>query len=235
MEDLAGRVERAKAGGEALEQLLRDYLPFLKKEVGGFYAPGLEYDDRLSLGMLVFANCVKQYEPQRGAFLSYASVCIRNRLVSEARKTGGQNTIPFSADEETGAAAPEDKAALAAYSRRREQQDLQEEIAALETQLLAHGTSFGELARAGPKQKRSRALCAGLAHRVAQDAALLAAFRQSGRLPQKELARQAGVSPKTVEKHRKYIVALLLILQGDYPGLGAYIPGYWQPGHWEVE
>lgn len=229
MEDIARRVAHAKTDGGELDQLVSDYLPFIKKEVCRFGGTVLEYDDKLGLGMLVFVNCVKQYDEQRGAFLSYTSVCIRNRLTDEARKMGKQagNTIAFAANEDNeGAATIEERASLQAYSRQREQHGLQEEIAQLTGQLARHGLSLGELTRICPKQTRSRALCAALARQVLQDEGMLAVFHGRGVLPQKELAKHAGVSEKTIEKHRRYIVALLVILQGDYPGIGSYIPGY---------
>ena len=229
MEDFVQRIARAKQDNRELDRLVSDYLPFIKKEVGKFGTSVLEYDDKLSLGMLVFANCAKQYSERRGAFLPYASVCIRNRLIDEARKLGNlkDNTIAFALDDDAETATTiEEKASLAEYSKQQEQRALQEELAILTGQLAPHDISLGEMARICPKQKRSRALCADLARQVLNNEAMQAVFRQRGQLPQKELAARAGISEKTIEKHRRFIVALLVILQGDYPGIGSYIPGY---------
>lgn len=227
MEELPQRIVRARQDGEELERMVADYLPFIKKEVGKTGAQALEYDDRLSLGMLVFVGCVRQYDEGRGAFLSYASTCIRNRLVDEMRRLGKAKTVSFTLDEEgESGAGLNARASLEAYDKTQEQRGLQEEIGLLSGQLAAHSISFGDLARICPRQKRSRALCADLARQVLADGDMLESFVQKGRLPQKELAQRAGVSEKTVEKYRRYIVALLVIYQGDYPGIGAYIPGY---------
>jgi hypothetical protein len=45
-------------------------------------------------------------------------------------------------------------------------------------------------------------------------------------LAQAELAKEFGISPKTIEKYRKYIVTLSILLLGDYPGIKAYLPLY---------
>lgn len=227
MEDLSHRIGLARADAGELERLVLDYLPFIKKEVGRIGGTALEYDDKLSLGMLVFTNCVRQYEAQRGGFLSYAAVCIRNRLLDETRRLGrGGAPLSLDAEEEHAAATVEERASLEAYSCQRERRELREEIDVLAAQLARHGLSFGELARICPRQRRSRALCARLARQVCGDAALREAFQRDGRLPQGELAGRLGISAKTVEKHRRYIVALVVILLGDYPGIGSYIPGY---------
>ena len=66
MEELEARVLAAGQDRQAMEELVRDYLPFLKKQAaqGG---PGLDYDDRLSLSMVAFAEAARRYAPPRGA------------------------------------------------------------------------------------------------------------------------------------------------------------------------
>ena len=229
MGELSDRIELAKADNQHLEALMADYLPFIKAEIAKVSANGLEYDDKLSLGMLVFMNCVRQYHPSRGGFISYTSVCIRNRLLDETRKLKRtrDNTVLFAPGEgEEPSAFHEDKASLVQYSLDQEQAALQAEIAALSDALSAHGLSFLELARIGPKQKRSRRLCAQVAKALWTDKDLYKGFSSSKLLPQAALAGQLNISPKTIEKHRRYIVALVLIFSGDYPSIGTYIPGY---------
>ena len=51
------------------------------------------------------------------------------------------------------------------------------------------------------------------------------AFEQK-KLPQAQLASALFISPKTIEKHRKYIVTLIILLSGDYPGIRAFLPQY---------
>ena len=55
------------------------------------------------------------------------------------------------------------------------------------------------------------------------DPALLDRMRKTGALPGKELCRRAGVPPKLLEHHRRYIIAAAEILDGDYPHLADYL------------
>ncbi|MEF9895665.1 MAG: RNA polymerase subunit sigma, partial [Clostridia bacterium] len=75
-----------------------------------------------------------------------------------------------------------------------------------------------------PKKRRARARCLDLARWVAEDENQRAAFLRTSRLPQGELARCGNVSIKTVEKQRKYIVALVVLLLGDFPDMLAFLP-----------
>lgn len=218
MEGLEEQVLMAGRDRRAMDGLLHDYLPFLKRQAarGG---PGLDYDDRLSLAMLAFADAVRRYMPERGAFLPFAEVCIRNRLLDESRReqrhTSGVLRLS-EACEGMGAADPCDLEL--------ERQALAEEIQDLDRSLGLCGLSFRELPEASPKQRRARIQCLQLAACIGADEALRGDFCRTGRLPQGELARRFGISVKTVEKHRKYIAALAVLLIGDYPGIRAFLP-----------
>lgn len=217
MEELEERVRAAGRDRQAMDALLRDYLPFLRGQAarGG---PGLDYDDRLSLSMLAFADAARRYDAGRGAFLPFAEKCIRNRLLDESRRERRQTerVVPLYAQD-----APAEADAL---SRELERQSLAGEIAQLDRALGLCGLTFRELTRVCPSQRRARIQCLRLAACVAADPELRAGFCRTGRLPQGELARRFKLSPKTVEKHRKYIAALAVLLTGDYPGIRAFLP-----------
>lgn len=233
MDDLQTRIARAKTDNKELNTLIQDYIPFIKKEIAKVNAVGFEYDDKLSLGMLTFMNCVKQYSVSRGGFISYTSLCIRNRLLDESKKVKNKNNKIISLhteNEEDETKILEEKAALSQYSKEQETTNLQEEIAVLSERLGVYNLSFGQLPKICPKQKRSRALCAKIARFICDNELLYKEFTKSKLLPQSLLSKQFQISPKTIEKHRRYIVALVVILSGDYPGIGAYIPNFQKEG-----
>lgn len=215
MGELEKRVLAAGRDRRAMDALLRDYLPFLKKQaaLGG---PGLDYDDRLSLSMLAFADAARRYDGSRGAFLPFAGVCIRNRLLDESRRELRRTEKIMPLNGEQAVSDPCDHAL--------ERQALAEEIVELDKALALCGVTFGELPGVCPSQQRARTLCLQLAACVAADGKLRGDFRRTGRLPQGELARRFQISVKTVEKHRKYIAALAVLLTGDFPGIRAFLP-----------
>ena len=219
------RVLAAQADTLLLNQLLEDYLPFLKKTINGVVST-LEYDDKLSLAMLAFVNFVRQYSEGKGSFLSFVQVSVRNRIFDEGRRekrhTEGQKT--FSSDEEETLAMGE--TSLLAYQKSEEQRNLAEEITALSERLSPFQITMAELAKVCPKQTRARLLCVKLAHGILTDSTLKTQFLTQGRIPQAALSERFAVSPKTIAKHRKYIVTLTLLLEGDYPAIQAFLPQY---------
>ena len=60
MNTIEMRVQSAQADPGKTEQLMSDYLPFLKKQITGMQDLMLEYDDMLSLAMLTFLNCIRK-------------------------------------------------------------------------------------------------------------------------------------------------------------------------------
>lgn len=223
MDELTSRLQQAQGDRHALDALIASYQPFLRQEALKAAGNGLEYDDRLSIAMLVFVQCVRQYQPERGAFIPFVSACIRNRLIDEGRKasrqTGSAVSLPL---DDTHALSP--SSAMAQYDRGLERRALAEEIDALDEELARHGLSLTQLEVVCPRQRRSREQCLHLARAVAEDPALYEGFRRTDRLPQAALAQRFGLSTKTIEKHRRYIVAVIVILAGDYPGVRSFLP-----------
>ncbi len=225
MEDLSSRLAKAKQDNSELNNLISDYLPFIKKEISKSGCFGMEYDDCLSLAMIVFMNCVRQYTDGKGSFLGYFSVSLRHRLIDEGKKQakGGPFISIYVDDEDDSSKTPDRDASLNEYEKSKEQTSLSEEIESLSLILKEYSISFSDLAKIGPKQKRSRELCASIAKELLKEQGMRDSLFLQKRLPQTALAKRLSVSEKTIEKHRKYIVAVSIILSGDYPQISAFI------------
>ncbi len=227
MSELEDRLLLAQGSPEELERLLADYLPFIKKQIGKMENLAIEFDERLSIALLLFVNCVRQYTQGRGAFLSFYQTALKNRLIDESRRQkrhSGRIISLFQPDSQGREQVMDTQASIDHYRREDERRDLAMEIDSFNAQLKGYGISFSQLARISPKQERSRAQCLQLAQAVTQNEAYLAVLTQQHRLPQAQLADAFNISPKTIEKYRKYIVVLSLLLIGDYPGIRAFLP-----------
>lgn len=228
MNQLESRVLRAQSDHQEIDRILSEYLPLIKKQASAMAGGGMEYDDMLSIAMLAFVHSIKQYDSNRGAFLTYVALNIRSRLIDAYRRNKRltEQVIPlFREQNEEGAQqSPEVAASLSRYSMEREQAALAEEIQLFGAELQRFDIQFDELVSISPKQLRSRNQCLELARKVAGDHGMRSDFLKGARLPQTALAKAFGLSVKTVEKHRKYIVALILLLLGDYPGICTFLP-----------
>jgi RNA polymerase sigma factor len=222
--DLAAQVQAAKQDKHALNALLRDYLPFIKKCVAGVFFQNQSKADNLTDAMLAFSSSVQTYNPEQGAFIQYAAAIIRNRLIDSARKELSMQKrfflLPATADEKN--AVWETGISLQAYNRAEEEENLRLEIEVVNGEFAIWGFSWAVLLKKCPKQERSRRRAVRIAEIVRQDAALLADTLKTRQLP---VSRLAGLFPrKALEKYRHYIAALIILSQGDYPYVYSFLP-----------
>jgi len=222
--DLAAQVQAARQDKHALNTLLRDYMPFIKKCVAGVFFKGQSKADNLTDAMLAFSSSVQTYNPEHGAFIQYAAAIIRNRLIDSARKELSVQkrffSLPATADEKD--TAWENGISLQASNRAQEEENLRLEIEEVNGEFAKWGFSWAMLLKKCPKQERSRLIALRIAETVRQDAALLADMLKTRQLP---VSRLAGLFPrKALEKYRHYIAALIILSQGDYPYVYSFLP-----------
>ena len=86
--DLAARVDAAKTDNRAADLLIEDYLPFIRAETAKFLQRPVAdgQGDELSIALIAFHEAILGYSSGRGAFLAYASMLIRSRLIDYRRK-----------------------------------------------------------------------------------------------------------------------------------------------------
>lgn len=218
--EIIAAVQAAKEDVQAAEDLLRNYLPFIRSEaskcLGRFCS---DQDDALSIAMMAFHEAILGYDADRGAFLSYAALRIRSRIIDWQRREA-RHRGQISLDAESGDEAQplidkladsrdhyEEAAGLAAT---------QQEIAELSAVMAAFGVAFSDVAEHSPKQERTLAACTAAIRYAQEEPALLDELLRTKKLPLAALVRGAGVERKTLERHRKYVLAMLLILTNGY-------------------
>ena len=99
----------------------------------------------------------------------------------------------------------------------------QEEIEAANTVFEKYGFAFYDLAASSPKSDKTRRSCAVAVGTLLHSPVLFASMQNAHSLPIKALAQQCGVSARTLTRHRDYIVAAALLIDGDYPILCTYL------------
>ena len=90
------------------------------------------------------------------------------------------------------------------------------EIEELSSQMKEFGISLTDVADNCPKQQRTLEACKRALQYAKENPELLDSLLQTRRLPIAQLCEGSGVERKTLERHRKYVVALLLIYTNGY-------------------
>lgn len=234
------RVLLIQQGDEELRnQLITDYQPYIAKAAGRFCKRYVDpaRDDEFSIALSAFNEAIDSYSKEAGrSFLSFADTVIRRRLIDHLRKEQrfGQQ-VPYSsfdvADEEEQVINPvEIRASMERYEQDRIAEERRLEIELYSKELSEYGLTFSDLARHAPKHADSRRALIAIARQLAENQTLMGQFRAKGLLPIKELLELVDVSRKTLERNRKYIIAIALIFAGAYPCLQDYL-GQSEPEH----
>ena len=218
---IIGQVYAAKEDVQAADYLIGTYMPFIKAETAKFLKrPPMEgHDDELSIAMMAFHEAIGGYTRTRGAFLKYAAVLIRSRLIDYSRKQQRHSRV-ISLD----APAGEEEAPLGEtladerdpHEETASRDATRAEIEELTRQMQAFGVSLSDVADNCPKQQRTLDACRKALQYARETPGLLDDLLQAKRLPIGQLAAGSGVERKTLERHRKYMIALLLIYTNGY-------------------
>ncbi len=215
------QVYEAKENNQTADQLIGTYMPFIKAETAKFLRrPPIEgHDDELSIAMIAFYEAIVGYSRSRGAFLKYASMLIRSRLIDYRRKEQRHSNI-ISLDVPDGESDTTLGDTLAEKRDQNEEMIVRDatraEIEELSRQMSEFGVSLTDVADNCPKQHRTLDACKKVLQYARENPEILDGLLQTKRLPITQLCAGSGVERKTLERHRKYIVALLLIYTNGY-------------------
>ena len=187
-------------------------------------------DDEFSVAMLAFYTAINSYDPARGGFLPYARLVMTSRLTDFMRKQAATKELAVSPAVFEGhiedSLSVTEQAVVVQLNRRslQEQQDsASEEIQAAGAVFAQYGFDFFALASCSPKSHKTKQSCRLAVLALLQDDALLALLRQTKYLPIKQIEKSSGVPRKILERHRKYIIAAVELLSGEYPHLSQYL------------
>lgn len=211
---------------QARQKLLQQYLPLIIKTASGLTGRYLRVgqDEEISIGLMAVNEAIDKYNPERGAsFTSFASLVIKNRLKDYLR-TQRNLEIPASAVAED--LPPLDaRQAWTDFLDRQHQENRRVEVTHYVQALARYNLDLKQLAAATPRHKQARQRACQAARILAGDPQLARIVRTKGELPLKQLEGLLPVSRKTLERQRKYILALFILISGNYQYLNEYLPG----------
>lgn len=213
-------------------KLLEDYIPYVAKSAsqatGRYIEPGV--DDEFSVALSAFNEAIDRYNLEKGtSFLGFADTVIKRRLIDFYRsRSAKQKDVPFSDfdmedDEDNIVNYVEVQKSMDAHLQQMETEMRQDEILRFAEWLSEFDISMEELVELSPKHADARQNAMDVARIIAENEEMRTYLLEKKSLPLKMLTSHISVSRKTVERQRKYIIAIALILIGDFEMLREYI------------
>ena len=215
-----------------LNEIIDAYKPFIAKSVSSVCKRYIyETDDEFSIGLIAFNEAIEKYSPERGSsLLSFSEVLIKRRVIDYIRKqikyqhiSLDLSSAPY--DEESAGTIIENELSIEEYQKKADEQLRKDEIVHFQNLLSTFDLSFSDLVANSPKHADARKSAILTAKMLVEDQDLKNLLFEKKRLPIKQLEQMVNVSRKTIERNRKYIIAIALILSSDYVYMKDYIKG----------
>ncbi|UFU01332.1 RNA polymerase sigma factor SigI [Radiobacillus kanasensis] len=234
-DSLASQVHLVQQGDTELQnQLIDAYKPFIAKAVSEVCKRYIDptIDDEFSIGLSAFNEAMLAYSSDKGsAFLSFAKLVIKRKVIDYIRHDQTRlvaASLDETYDEEQMDNPLEISAAKAIHQEEIDQWHRREELLELELKLREYKISFKELTVISPKHQDARESAIEVARLLYEDSELREYVYKKRKIPIKSLVDRVKVSKKTLERNRKYILAIFIILSEDFLYLRDYLKGVGQ-------
>ena len=227
---LDDRVLKAKQSENELEDLLKEYMPFINAQVTRYSSPANQdkHDELQSIAMMAFCEAIKKYEADKGHFFPFVSRVVRARLIDSLRRAYRfeEQTVPLETegdDDDSINSSMLNEVSIRLYDAQRTNELLVEEIEQFKIELASWGITMDVLAKQSPKQKKLLATYKMAVKKISQDVNIIQTIQLKRYFPIKAISKLTGLPQKNLERARTFIIASLIIKLGDFSYLSDYI------------
>jgi len=227
---LEEKVRQIQAGDQDLRnQVIADCLPYIKGVLRRMLPiQSIEQADEFSVALTAFNEALDRYRFETHVpFLRFAGLVINRRIIDWLRQQHRhRQVLTFSQCEQDQGESFVEGIASSPASQIWENMEIEEDLVRLRQRLQAFNLSLSQLIRVFPRHRDSRLTCIQAARHLLDQPVLLQRFENDCRLPAAELSRHSGITLKTIERNRKSIIFLALLLSSDLDVLKAYLTLY---------
>lgn len=213
------QIVKARQDGIAREKLINKYRSKIGAIAAGISGRPLDWnnDDELSISLIAFNEAIDTYDKNKGmSFLNYAKMLIHHRLVDHFRRESRFQYTPLDTpDEEKEVTNHEVAEAWTRYKEDEIAGEQREMVARYNFLLLDYGIPLDDLVSCSPKHRDTKQTLIRVAQTLVEQPVLLKQLEKNKQLPIKELVMLTGVGRKVIERGRKYIIAVVLVLSID--------------------
>lgn len=182
-----------------------------------------ENDDELSIALIAFNKACEKYEKSKGNFHKYAAVIIKNSLIDYFRLSKNVPVVSFES-QDTISNYIDVTLSLNDYEIKKENTLRAEEIALFSNTLKEYNLSFSNIVKNSPSHIDTRSNILNIAFKCSKDKDIIKYIENKKMLPVKNIAEKMSVKRKLIEKWRRYLLVLILIISSnEYPYLKSYL------------
>lgn len=222
-EKIVARIRNGES--ELREAMLKNYTAYIASVVSRMINASAQGRDEFSVALEAFNDAIDSYDENRNAgFLTFCELVINRRVIDYIRRSKNYSReYPFTYFEVSGNdniidRIPEDNSSFFVNNL-----EIKEEILEFKNNLKDFNITLDDLVRLAPKHIDTKLLCISIAKYIKSAPKLSQRLERDGHLPVNELLEPFSVSRKTLDKHRKYIIALYIVLNSNMDIIKGYI------------
>ncbi len=209
------------------EQFINDYIPFIVKVVSKLSNRYIDIksSDEFSIGLSAFNEAIDCYDKRKHrSFIRFAEQVIKRRMIDYIRvNKKNQKIYPFTYFDVEDSYGFEHSYLKEDNAFRYENIETKQEIELFEQNLKSFGITLEELTLCSPKHKDSKLLSIEIAKMLCKEDKLFDKLYKKKKIPAEELMKVINVSKRTLERNRKFIIAVCLILKSNLTVLKGYV------------
>lgn len=185
-------------------------------------------DDEWSIALSAFTEAIRNYSSGKGSFLNFAELVIRRRIIDFMRSKSryaqevSVNPSLFNTDTQD-----EEEYFMQSEIAKKvsivEDNSIKMEITLINEVFSDYGFSFMDLTECSPKSEKTKRACAKVVAYLIRNKILVNEIKIKKQLPLNIIEKNTKVPRKLLERHRKYIIAAMEIMSGDFPNLAGYM------------
>lgn len=219
------------------DRIIEKYLPFILKVTSKSCKRYVRMgeDDEVSIALMAFNEALDKYDcQQQNSFFGFAQAVIKRRMIDYFRKNSkGNKEIPWSSmgiiEDDTDPVNQFDRLNWQNSQDQFFEEDInelrREEILDFQRSLIPFGITLKDLVEISPKHQDARVSAYKVARLINDKEIFHQHLLKTKSLPLKDLESEVGISRKTMERQRKYIIALAIVMMGRYYFLEEYLDG----------
>lgn len=170
-------------------------------------------DEEYSVAIEAFNKACETFSEDRGNFFSYAKVVIRNKLIDFFKSSSKSPILYF--DSEEGEREMHNNISLDQYDMELERKNRIDEINLYKKYLEQYNIDFLMLSKSSPSHKDTRNEILNVAISCVRDEYIMKKLEEKKRLPAFEIMKLTNKNRKFIEKWRRYLISLIVILSND--------------------
>lgn len=209
------------------ERFISDYTPFILKTVAritGKYVD-IENSEEYSIALMAFDEAINCFNIDKSkSFLAFSDLVINRRVIDNIRRNRkDKNVFPFTYFESNSNEDFHEKYLSQDSIGRLDNIEIKEEIILFKERLASFGITLENLAKSMPKHKDSKRMCIEIAKIIATDSNLFNRLNKSKHIPMTDLMKLVDVHQATIERNRKFIIAVSLIINSGLDVIKSYL------------